>query len=224
MVPRQPRLTFWEAADEFLRDLARGDVCESPRYPGDEYYMRFVRAVCEGKDDVLELIRVKPYYPFILIAYYVLFHRHDLGLAGRIYGKLRELYEKYPHTFTIEEECALKDLGEVIQGLGRGGGPGVARRLGGGEGCVGWAALFRLLLQLRLDPGGRGEYEAEFNEVERSLPRLGDIYRVVEEVEREDDARYPGEVNYYVLLPLEDSESPIYEFIKVEFARALTSG
>jgi len=66
-MPQRIKLTFWEAVDEFLRDLAKGDVCGNPSYPDDEYYRRLMSTVCEGREDALDLIRVKPYYPFILV-------------------------------------------------------------------------------------------------------------------------------------------------------------
>jgi len=214
------KLTFWEAVDEFLRDLAKGDVCKNPSYPDDEYYRRLMSTVCEGREDAIELIDIKPYYPFILIAYYILFHRHNLDLAGRIYDKLREFYEKYPYTFTSDEECAFEMLGEVINGLASGHSPqAIARRLGDydGERCPDWSALFKLLLQSHLDPVNHEKYEVEFHRVEESLPSLRDIYREIEELEREDDAKYPGEVNYYILLPSKEGESPIHVFIRNMF-------
>jgi len=218
-MPQRIKLTFWEAVDEFLRDLAKGDVCGNPSYPDDEYYRRLMSTVCEDGEDALDLIRVKPYYPFILIAYYILFHRRNLSLAGRIYDKLRGFYEKYPHTFTSDEECAFKMLGDVIHGLASGQSPqAIARMLGdyGGVNC-GWGLLFKLLLQSHLDPVNHEKYEVEFHRVEESL--LKDIYREIEEAEREDDAKYPGEVNYYIILPLSGEEPPIYAFIRSMFGK-----
>jgi hypothetical protein len=218
------KLTFWEAVDEFLRDLAKGDVCGKPRYPDNEYYRRLMSTVCEGGEDALGIIRVKPYYPFILIAYYILFHRHNLDLAGKIHSKLREFHDKYPYTFTSDEECAFEMLGEVIHGLASGQSPReIARRLGedyDGERCPDWSVLFKLLLQSHLDPVNHEKYEAEFHRVEESLPSLRDIYREIEEAEREDDVKYPGEVNYYIMLPLSGvEESPIYVFIRSMFGK-----
>jgi len=231
-MPQRIKLTFWEAVDEFLRDLAKGDVCGNPSYPGDEYYRRLMSTVCEDGEDALGIIRVKPYYPFILIAYYILFHRRNLSLAGRIYDKLGWFYEKYPHTFTRDEECAFKMLGIVIRGFEVAGQlPGecrdsvlreVAHRLGREYECPGWSVLFKLLLQSNLDPVNHEKYEVEFHRVEGSLPSLKDIYRVIEEAEREDDAKYPGEVNYYIMLPLSgEDESPIYAFIRSMFGKHL---
>jgi len=223
-MPQRIKLTFWEAVDEFLRDLAKGDACGKPRYLDNEYYRRLMSTVCEGGEDALGIIRVKPYYPFILIAYYILFHRHNLSLAGRIYDKLGEFYEKYPHTFTSDEECAFEMLGIVIHGLANGQSPqAIARRLGedyDGERCPDWSALFKLLLQSNLDPVNHEKYEVEFRKVEGSLPSLRDIYRVIEEAEREDEVNYPGEdVNYYILLPSKEVESPIHVFIRNMFRK-----
>jgi len=220
-MPQRIKLTLWEAVDEFLRDLAKGDVCGNPRFPDDEYYRRLMSTVCENGEDALGIIRIKPYYPFILIAYYILFHRRNLSLAGRIYDKLRGFYEKYPHTFTSDEECAFKMLGIVIHGLANGQSPQVIARMldedYDGVNC-GWGLLFKLLLQSHLDPVNREKYEVEFRKVEGRLPSLRDIYRVIEEAEREDEVNYPGEVNYYILLPLSgEEESPIYAFIRSMF-------
>ena len=233
------KLTLWEAVDEFLKDLAEGDVCKNPRFPYNEYYRKLMSTVCEGKEDALDLIRIKPYYPFILIAYYILFHKHNLDLAGKIHNKLREFYEKYPYTFTSDEECAFEMLKEVIREFetirqspkeeykGRLSIRlrEIARKLDkdyGEERCSGWSGLFKLLLQAHLDPMNIDEYDDEFQKMEKSLQGLKGIYKEIEDIEREDDANYPDEdVNYYILLPLEEVEpsSPIYVFIKGLFEK-----
>jgi hypothetical protein len=232
-------LTIWEAVDEFLKDMASGTACTRPRYTDSEYYMRLVNTACRGTEDALELIDVKPYYPFILIAYYVLFHRHDLDLARKILGKLGEYYEKYPYTFTRDEKCAFEMLREVthdfevMRGTPReayedGGLLGtrlreVAHRLDLDFGdCGGWSALFRLLLQSHLDVGNRERYWAVFvEEFGRMQRRLREVYEDIERAEREDEARYPGEdINYYILLPTRGEEpSPIEVFIGAMFER-----
>jgi len=114
-------------------------------------------------------------------------------------------------------------LGIVIHGLASGQSPqAIARMLGdyGGVNC-GWGLLFKLLLQSQLDPVNREKYEVEFHRVEESLPSLRDIYRVIEELEREDEVNYPGEVNYYIMLPLSGDEPPIYAFIRNMFGKYL---
>jgi flagellin-specific chaperone FliS len=227
------KLTLWEAVDEFLKDLVNRDVCKNPRFPYNEYYRKLMSTVCEGKEDALDLIHVKPYYPFILIAYYILFHKHNLDLSGKISRKLEEFYDKYSYTFTSDEECAFEMLKEVIHEFetirqspkeeykGRLSIRlrEIARKLDkdyGEERCSGWSALFKLLLQLHLDPLNHEKYEAEFDKVEKSLQSLKDIYEEIEDAEREDDANSPDEdINYYILLPLKEAElsSPIYVFI-----------
>ncbi len=230
---RFTKLTLWEAVDYFLEDLVNRDVCKNPRFPYNEYYRKLMNTVCEGKEDALDLIHVKPYYPFILIAYYILFHKHNLDLSGKISRKLEEFYDKYSYTFTSDEECAFEMLKEVIHEFetirqspkeeykGRLSIRlrEIARKLDkdyGEERCSGWSALFKLLLQLHLDPLNHEKYEAEFDKVEKSLQSLKDIYEEIEDAEREDDANSPDEdINYYILLPLKETElsSPIYVFI-----------
>jgi len=237
-----PTLTIWEAVDEFLKDMASGMACTNPRYTDSEYYMRLVNTACRGAEDALELIDVKPYYPFILLAYYVLFHRHNLNLARKIITKLGEYYGKYPYTFTSEEKCALGMLREVIRDFEAmretpkdvyrdGGSLGirlreVASRLGlEFSNCGGWSGLFRLLLQSHLDTANREKYEAEFMaEFERLQRRLREIYEDIERIEREDEVRYPGEdINYYILLPAREEPSPIEVFLKAMFVRGFDS-
>jgi len=233
------KLTLWEAVDEFLKDLAEGDVCKNPRFPYNEYYRKLMSTVCEGKEDALDLIRIKPYYPFILIAYYILFHKRNLDLAGKIHNKLREFHDKYPYTFTSDEECTFEMLKEVIHEFetirqspkeeykGRLSIRlrEIARKLDrdyGEERCSGWSGLFKLLLQAHLDPMNIDEYDDEFQKMEESLQGLKSIYKEIEDMERKDDADYPDkDVNYYILLPLEEVEplSPIYVFIKGLFEK-----
>jgi len=109
--------TIWNILDGFLVDLAypQDDICRNPKIY-KPVYAGLVALVCEGKEDVLELIGLgKPYYPFILLSYYMLFHRRKLGVAEAIYRKLEEAYESYPYSFDRDEECALKLLEKIIE-------------------------------------------------------------------------------------------------------------
>jgi len=123
MVLYKPRImaptTIWSMLDYFLLDLAsQGDkVCRATTL-SRPFYKSLTEVVCgdreEAVEEVMEAIRWKPYYPFILLSYYVLMHRQNLAVASKIYNKLREAYEKYPYSFDGEEECALKVLGVVV--------------------------------------------------------------------------------------------------------------
>jgi hypothetical protein len=110
--------TIWNILDKFLIDLAtiQDSVCSKSPSLSRPLYQGLVDLVCKGNTGVLNSIDFgKPYYPFILITYYVLFHRHDLETAETVYEKLKEAYEKQPYTFTPDEECSLKVLGKVIE-------------------------------------------------------------------------------------------------------------
>jgi hypothetical protein len=72
--------------------------------------------VCKGDTRVLDDIDFgKPYYPFILITYYILFHRHNLEAAEVVFEKLKKAYEDHPYTFDIDEKCSFKVLEKVIE-------------------------------------------------------------------------------------------------------------
>ncbi len=109
--------TIWNILDYFLIDLARlqDNICRKPSL-SKPLYQGLVDLVCRGEAGVLDNIGFgKPYYPFILITYYVLFHRHDLRTAEAIYRKLREAYENHPYSFDRDEECTLKLLEKVVE-------------------------------------------------------------------------------------------------------------
>ena len=109
--------TVWNILDYFLIDLAmlKDRVCERPSL-SKPLYLGLVDLVCRGDTRVLDSVGLgKPYYPFILIAYYVLFHRHNLKTAEAVYRRLREAYENSPYSFDRDEECALKLLEKIIE-------------------------------------------------------------------------------------------------------------
>jgi hypothetical protein len=114
---RRPATTDWGILDSFLIDLAslQNKICsESPL--SKPLYQKLANLVCKGDTRVLNDIDfVKPYYPFILITYYILFHRHNLEAAEAMFKKLKKAYEEHPYTFDLDEKCSLKVLEEVIR-------------------------------------------------------------------------------------------------------------
>jgi len=114
---RRPATTDWGILDSFLIDLAslQNKICsESPL--SKPLYQKLVDLICKGDTRVLNNIDfVKPYYPFILITYYILFHRHNLEAAEAVFERLKKAYEEHPYTFDLDEKCALKVLEEVIK-------------------------------------------------------------------------------------------------------------
>jgi cell division protein FtsL len=110
--------TIWNILDGFLIDLASSQdkICSEAPSLSKSLYQGLVDLVCKGDTRVLDNIDFgKPYYPFILITYYILFHRHNLETAVAVYKKLEEAYKKHPYTFDPDEECSLKVLGKVIE-------------------------------------------------------------------------------------------------------------
>jgi hypothetical protein len=168
LISVRPRpTTIWNIFDYFIMDLGEfGDaICKEPRL-NDDYYMGLASLVCEGKEDALKFIEGKPYYPFILIAYYILFHKHDLGLAKKIMDKISDYKEKSPYSFDDDERCTSDMLNDIINQLNdmRSQKPQslleslrfLAKWISNQNKykCLsrGWGELFRLLLLSHLDP------------------------------------------------------------------------
>jgi len=115
---RPSATTIWNILDRFLIDLAASQdkICSEAPSLSKPLYKGLVDLVCKGDTKVLDEIDFgKPYYPFILITYYTLFHRHNLEVAEVVFEKLKKAYEKHPYTFDPDEECSLKVLGKVIE-------------------------------------------------------------------------------------------------------------
>ena len=118
IIIKPPATTIWNILDRFLIDLATSQdkICSEAPSLSKPLYQDLVDLVCKGNTRILDDIDFgKPYYPFILIAYYILFHRHNPETAIAVYKKLEEAYKKHPYTFDHDEECSLKALGEVIE-------------------------------------------------------------------------------------------------------------
>jgi len=114
---RPSATTIWNILDGFLIDLAASQdkICGEALSLSKSLYQGLVDLVCKGNTRILDDINFgKPYYPFILITYYILFHRHNLETAVAVYKKLEEAYKKHPYTYDPDEECSLKALEKVI--------------------------------------------------------------------------------------------------------------
>jgi hypothetical protein len=115
-----PSVIEQDTLSYFLISLAkkRDGVCEETDSP-NPLYTGLRDLVCRGDTSVLRSVDVwepigKPYYPFILIDYYLLFHRRDFDTSLMVYEWLRDSYERHPYTFDPDEKCGLRVLGEVV--------------------------------------------------------------------------------------------------------------
>jgi hypothetical protein len=173
-------VVVWGILDCFLIDLATQDICRNKKHTSrPKLYKQLVALVCEGKEDVLEIGFGKPYYPFILLSYYMLFHRRKLGVAEAIYRRLREAYENRPYTFDRSEECAFKLLEKVIEDFtalskrGRLRLKETAFKVESTKCTAGWSAAFKAILVSCLNP-------------EKSRELLENALRVIEAQRRLD--------------------------------------
>jgi hypothetical protein len=115
---KRPATTVWSVLDSFLIDLAslQDKICSESPSLSNHLYQKLVDLICKGDTRALDEIDfVKPYYPFILITYYILFHRHNLEVAEAVFKKLKKVYEEHPYTFDLDEKCSIKVLEEVIK-------------------------------------------------------------------------------------------------------------
>ncbi|MEM0237896.1 MAG: hypothetical protein QXP97_07620 [Desulfurococcus sp.] len=110
--------TVWNLLDNFIVELGRigKKVCDNP-ISDDPLYKALTNLVC--KEDIKEIPREividKPFYPYILLTYYILFYKRDLDLAKALYKRLSEAH-KYSHSmFDEDEEVSLKIIEEVIR-------------------------------------------------------------------------------------------------------------
>jgi hypothetical protein len=115
-----PSIIERDTLSYFLINLARkrDGVCEETDSP-NPLYTGLRELVCSGDLSVLRSVDVwepigKPYYPFILIDYYLLFHRLDFDTSLMVYEWLRDSCERHPYTFDPDERCGLRILGEVV--------------------------------------------------------------------------------------------------------------
>jgi hypothetical protein len=115
-----PSIIERDTLSYFLINLARkrDGVCEETDSP-NPLYMGLKELVCSGDLSVLRRIDEwepigKPYYPLILIDYYLLFHRLDFDMALSVYEWLRDSYERHPYTFDPDERCGLRVLEKLM--------------------------------------------------------------------------------------------------------------
>jgi hypothetical protein len=80
--------TILNTIDYFIMDLGEyGEyVCTEPQVNND-YYIGLVRLACNGDTSILDRLGTLDRYQGLLITYYLLFHKHDVGLARAVLNR-----------------------------------------------------------------------------------------------------------------------------------------
>lgn len=112
--------TAWNLLDHVIVQLGKeGERICNNRISDDPFYNTLVDLVCKKgiKELPRQVIIAKPFYPYVLLTYYVLFHKGNLDLAKALYRRLSKIYRDNSNVFDRNEEASLKIIGEVIEFL-----------------------------------------------------------------------------------------------------------
>ena len=110
--------TAWNILDYIIIQISEeGEKICNNRISSDTFYNALIDLICKESINELpkQIIIAKPFYPYILLSYYILFHRGNLSIAKALYERLLKAYLNYPSTFDKNEKVSLKILGEVIE-------------------------------------------------------------------------------------------------------------
>ncbi len=187
--------TRWTILDYFIERLAeKGDeICNESEIK-NKYYEKLQSLVCNGNTEVLETIEPGPYYHFILISYYALFHKKDFDLAYKIFQKIYKIYEEDKTLFDDDEERSLNYLRLIFEGLGKirnicnmckpGSGclmkmlNGIAEDLRQTKNTVkdAWSSLFKDLLTIHLNPDliNENEIRTKLSHIKNTVETISD--------------------------------------------------
>jgi len=112
--------TRWDILDFILLQLGlQGDkICKKQYIPENEFYTIHIDLIC--KHDITRFKRTitqltKPFYPYIIFTYYILFHGKNLKTAYELYQMILERYYRNPREFNEDELIAFEMLREVIE-------------------------------------------------------------------------------------------------------------
>jgi len=187
--------TRWSVLDYFIERLAeKGDkICYESEIR-NKYYEELRSLVCNGNTEVLETIKLGPYYHFILISYYALFHKKDFDLAYKIFQKIHKLYEEDKTLFNDDEERSLNYLRlifeklKIIRNNCKMYKPGsgylitmlkdIAEDLKQTKNTVkdAWSSLFKdlLIIHLNPDPANEKEIRTKISQIKDTIETLSD--------------------------------------------------
>ncbi len=187
--------TRWTILDYFIERLAeKGDEICNENEIRNKYYEKLQSLVCNGNTEVLETIDLGPYYHFILISYYALFHKKDFDLAYKIFQKIYRIYEEDKTLFDDDEERSLNYLRPIFEKLKTirnncnmykpGSGylitmlKDIAEDLRQTKNTVkdAWSSLFRDLLTIHLnpDPANENEIRTKISQIKDTIQTLSD--------------------------------------------------
>jgi len=111
--------TRWDILDFILEELSLHgqNICNKPPPTENEFYTIHIDLICEHditrfKQTIAQL--TKPFYPYIIFTYYILFHGQNLKTAYELYQMILESYHRNSREFNEDELSAFEMLREVI--------------------------------------------------------------------------------------------------------------
>jgi len=185
--------TRWTILDYFIERLAeKGDeICNESEIK-NRYYEELRSLVCNGNTDVLKTAELGPYYHFILLSYYILFHKKEYDLAYKIFQKIYEIYEDDKTLFDEDEERSLHYFRTVFERLETirnycnmykpGSGylritlKSIAEILRQTKDTVkdAWSSLFKDLLIIHLDLASENEIRTKISQIKNTIKNISD--------------------------------------------------
>lgn len=110
----------WDILDFIIMQLgSKGDaICKESSISENEFYVAHINLICNH--DVSHFRQVvtqlsKPIYPYIIITYYILFHRKNLEIAYTLYQMISDTAQRDPRVLNESEETACKMLEEIME-------------------------------------------------------------------------------------------------------------
>jgi hypothetical protein len=223
--------TRWTILDYFIERLAEeGDeICNDNTIKYSDY-RGLQSLVCNGNTNVLETFKLGPNYHFILISYYILFHKKNFDLAYKIFQKIYETYEDDKILFNDDEERSLHYLKLVFEKLEEIRNYCSNYKPGSGYLAIAlkniaiklrktkdaekdtWSTLLKDLLIIHLDPSDENEFKTMISRIKRTIKKI-----------REEEEVLSGDIaKGYNIFSGELSMAPYY-FIYYMFQKADTT-
>jgi len=111
--------TRWDILDFILVELGLygQNICNKRPPTENEFYTVHIDLIC--KYDITRFKQIiaqltKPFYPYIVFTYYILFHGQNLKTAYELYQMILERYYRNPREFNEDELIAFEMLREII--------------------------------------------------------------------------------------------------------------